>query len=58
MLRFLDVGFNSEVRIDEVGPPEKLIEGFAPELFGKPLEEDDVLATNVVERGPLTYYKW
>ncbi len=37
ILRFIDVGFNADVRIEEVGPPEKLISGFAPELFGAPL---------------------
>ena len=37
MLRFIDVGFNADVRIEEIGPPEKLISGFAPELFGSPL---------------------
>lgn len=37
LLRFIDVGFNADVRIEEVGPPDKLISGFAPELFGSPL---------------------
>ena len=37
LLRFIDVGFNADVRIEEIGPPEKLISGFAPELFGSPL---------------------
>ena len=37
VLRFLDVGFNADVHIEELGPPEKLISGFAPELFGSPL---------------------
>ena len=38
MLRFIDVGFNADIRIEELGPPEKLIGGFAPELFGSPLQ--------------------
>ena len=38
VLRFLDVGFNADIRIEELGPPEKLIGGFAPELFGSPLQ--------------------
>ena len=38
VLRFLDVGFNSDVRIQELGSPEKLISGFGPELFGSPLQ--------------------
>lgn len=37
LLRFIDVGFNADVRIEEIGPPGKLISGFAPELFGSPL---------------------
>ncbi len=37
VLRFLDVGFNADVHIEELGPPDKLISGFAPELFGSPL---------------------
>lgn len=38
VLRFLDVGFNSDVRIEQLGSPEKLINGFGPELFGSPLQ--------------------
>ena len=38
VLRFLDVGFNADVRIKELGSPEKLIGGFGPELFGSPLQ--------------------
>ena len=38
VLRFQDVGFNADIRIEELGPPEKLIGGFAPELFGSPLQ--------------------
>lgn len=37
VLRFADVGFNADVHIEELGPPDKLISGFAPELFGSPL---------------------
>ncbi|KXZ43470.1 hypothetical protein GPECTOR_89g490 [Gonium pectorale] len=59
VLRFMDVGFNAKVTLKEIGPPQRVIEGFAPELFGKPLDEDDVLATEVVTRedGGL-YYLW
>ncbi len=32
-----DVGFNADVRIRELGSPDKLINGFGPELFGAPL---------------------
>jgi hypothetical protein len=37
VLRFIDVGFNADIRIEEIGSPDKLISGFAPELFGAPL---------------------
>lgn len=39
VLRFVDVGYNADIRINELGPPEKIIAGFSPELFGKPLDE-------------------
>lgn len=58
VLRFMDVGFNADVRIEEIGSPELLITGFAPELFGKPLEEDEILSCNTVKKGNLTYYEW
>lgn len=38
VLRFIDVGFNADIRIEELGPPDRLISGFAPELFGSPLQ--------------------
>lgn len=34
VLRFADVGFNADVRIDQLNRPEAIISGFAPELFG------------------------
>jgi PsbP len=58
VLRFVDVGFNADVRIEELGPPDKIIAGFAPELFGAPLEQGDVTDTVVAKRGGLTYYTW
>lgn len=59
VLRFMDVGFNADVRIEQIGPPAKIIAGFAPELFGKPLDEEDVRET-IVEKGAgdLTFYKY
>ncbi|GIL74915.1 hypothetical protein Vretifemale_4777 [Volvox reticuliferus] len=59
VLRFMDVGFNAKVNLQSVGPPQRVIEGFAPELFGRPLDEGDVLATEVATRedGGL-YYLW
>lgn len=38
VLRFIDVGFNADIRIEELGTPDRLISGFAPELFGSPLQ--------------------
>ena len=59
VLRFVDVGFNADVRIEDLGDPDKLINGFGPELFGQPLEEGDVVETKVVRKGGgLTYYAW
>jgi hypothetical protein len=60
VLRFRDVGFNADVHIDELGPPDAIIAGFAPELFGAPLNDGDVLETDVsVDKGTgLTYYRW
>ncbi len=52
LLRFIDVGFNADVRIEEVGPPEKLISGFAPELFGSPLA---VSTTNSNASGTIAF---
>lgn len=34
VLRFADVGFNADVRIDQINSPDAIISGFAPELFG------------------------
>lgn len=48
----------ASVTIEELGGPQKIITGFAPELIGRPLEDDDILDTKV-EKDPatgLTYY--
>ena len=37
MVRAADVGFNANVTIEELGSPDKIIHGFAPELYGSPL---------------------
>ena len=60
ILRFMDVGYNASVSIQDIGPPDKIIAGFAPELYGKPLMEDDVIDSEVVtpDRSLLTYYRW
>jgi hypothetical protein len=58
VLRFVDVGYNADVRIDQLGPPDRIIAGFGPELFGKPLDEGDVVQQEVKEKGGIVYYEW
>ena len=62
VLRFIDAGYNADVRIEDVGEPRKLIEGFAPEILGRPVEEDDVIdefiATAATPTGEITTYNW
>lgn len=58
VLRFLDIGFNANLKIEDVGPPDKLIAGFAPELFGGPLNEEDVLSTETISKDGRSYYQW
>lgn len=57
ILRFLDVGYNSNVKIDQIGSPQKLIEGFGPELIGTPVDEDMVESARKRDGpGGLPYY--
>jgi hypothetical protein len=42
----------------DIGEPERVLAGFAPELWGQPLDEGDVLDTQVLERDGLTYYRY
>ena len=58
VLRFVDVGYNADVRIEQLGEPDKIINGFAPELFGRPLDEGDVLETDTKTKDGITYYEW
>jgi len=58
VLRFKDVGFNASITIEELGTPERIIKGFAPELFGKPKEDEDIYEMTTTTKGPLTYYLW
>ncbi|GFH32668.1 PsbP domain-containing protein, partial [Haematococcus lacustris] len=58
VMRFADIGFNAKVTIEQLGTPEKIIKGFAPELFGKPVEDEDILETEVTEKDGLSYYQW
>lgn len=47
-----------DVRIDQLNKPENIIAGFAPELFGRPLDEEDVLRQDVIKKDDVTYYEW
>ncbi|KAL6755585.1 hypothetical protein V8C86DRAFT_2674101 [Haematococcus lacustris] len=58
VMRFADIGFNAKVTIEQLGTPEKIIKGFAPELFGKPVEDEDILETEVTKKDGLSYYQW
>jgi len=58
VLRFLDVGYNADIQIKDIGNSDKLIEGFAPELFGAPLEDGDVLSSDTFSKKNITYYTW
>jgi hypothetical protein len=56
--RFRDVGFNARITIEQVGPPERLVKGFAPEITGDPIEDEDVRSTEVSKRDGLVYYQF
>lgn len=51
-------GLLADVRIDQLNKPENIIAGFAPELFGRPLDDEDVLRQEVLKKGDITYYEW
>ena len=42
----------------DLGPPDRLIMGFAPELVGAPLPDGSVSDTQVVKKDGRTYYQW
>ena len=58
VLRFREVGYNARVNMEFLGSPDQIIAGFAPELYGKPLEDDAVVKTRVTKKGDETYYQW
>lgn len=58
VLRFKDVGVNADVRINELNTPDNIIAGFAPEIFGGPLIDGDLIATEVVTKDGVPYYEW
>jgi hypothetical protein len=56
--RFSDIGFNADVRLEQLVTPAQLISGFAPELIGVPLSDGDVISTTTPKKGGLTYYEF
>jgi hypothetical protein len=56
--RFADIGFNADVKLEELIKPEQLIAGFAPELIGVPLQEGDVLSTATPRKNGLLFYEY
>jgi hypothetical protein len=44
--------------LQQIGSPEKIIRGFAPELYKEPLEDDAILEQFTEEHGGLLYYYW
>jgi len=45
------------VTLEDLGSPERLISGFAPEVIGSPLPDDGVTSTEVVQKDGRTYYQ-
>jgi len=55
VMRFADIGFNANVRIEDLGTPKKIIQGFGPELYGKPVDDEDIFELTT-DKQNLTYY--
>lgn len=55
VLRFADLGENTI--IEEIGPPEKVINAFGPEVIGENVE-GKVLSMEVAEHSGRTYYQY
>ncbi|KAL6770662.1 CGL30 [Auxenochlorella protothecoides x Auxenochlorella symbiontica] len=58
ILRFLDVGFNANVTLSDIGSPEKVLTGFAPEITGSPISEEDVIRAATETKDGIPYYQW
>lgn len=56
IMRFADIPFNADVKIEDLGGPKKMITAFAPEIFGAPLEDDGILKADTETIDGLTYY--
>ncbi|KAG9457259.1 hypothetical protein H6P81_001767 [Aristolochia fimbriata] len=55
VLRFADLG--DDAKIEEIGPPEKVINAFGPEVIGESVE-GKVLSMEVAEHSGRTYYQF
>lgn len=51
----LDLG--DDVKVENIGPPEKVINAFGPEVMGENVE-GKVLSMNVAEHDGRTYYQY
>lgn len=58
VMRFADIDFNAQVKLEELVSLDALIRGFAPELIGEPLGEDDLVYSRCEKRDGLTYYAY
>ena len=57
--RFLDAPEGAKFKIEQIGSPDKIINGFHPEIYGKPMQEDDLIQTEVFQGNDgLTHYIW
>lgn len=60
VMRFADIGFNADVRIEDLLSLEQLIYGFGPELTGDTVEPDQIVDMHV-DKDPesgLSFYKY
>ncbi|KAF3445567.1 hypothetical protein FNV43_RR10743 [Rhamnella rubrinervis] len=56
VLRFAD-NLGEDAKIEQIGPPEKVINAFGPEVIGENVE-GKVVSMNVVEHSGRTYYQF
>merc|ERR1740138_1850308 len=59
VMRFSDRGFNADVRLDELGTPQKMISGFGPEIMQQNV--DDLVESTETRKDKttgLTYYDY
>jgi hypothetical protein len=57
VLRFADVGFNADIKIEDLGTPKKLISGFGPEIMQQNVD-DLVESTEVRNVNGQTFYDY